>query len=234
MMLRFRIIHLIAAICVLNLLLPCSAQTSMSSASKELGYKGNVENGIEWFAATYHIPVVAECINSATPVTVPPGEMDAASALTTLLSGSSLQWGTEGGVVHIYDPRILAAKNNFLSYRFHWFKVPADPSAFSNQLVDRLAAEWDRDESSLQVIPSAGSDIIGGSTFGTAKCKSGIFWDKTVRNLLETEAAAAQFVTIVIYPNSRNLVTKASWKYVARHWFWRSVNLPYAQVTSNK
>lgn len=206
------------------------AQVHMNSVVNQPGFAGDVQSGIAYFAAEYHIPVVAECIYSTANVTVPRGSLSAFTALTNLLIGTPLQWEEVDNVIHIYDPRILAVPNNFLAYKFAWFKVPEGATQFRNTIVDRLGSEWYIEPNSPHIISPIGGGIQS-SDLDPGKCIPEVLTEVTARDLLIKEAAPAHFVTIMIYPETKQLVSKATWTFVAKNWFWRSINRSPISVT---
>ena len=206
------------------------AQVKIGTTVNQPGFSGDVQSGIAYFAATFHIPVVAECIYSKTRVAIPAGAISPSTALTNLLAGTPLQWERVNQVVHIYDPRITSIQRNFLSYRFAWFKVPVGATQFRNTIMERLSNEWYIDPHSPHVISPLGGGIQS-SDLDPGKCIPEVLRDVTARELLIREAAPAQYVTIVIYPDVKQLVRKATFNFVAKNWFWRSISRPPILVT---
>ncbi|MFZ0661686.1 MAG: hypothetical protein WAM66_03260 [Acidobacteriaceae bacterium] len=213
--------------------LTCSssvAQVNISAVVNQSGFTGDVQSGIAYFAATYHIPVVAECVYNTTRVTIPAGVISASTALTNLLVGTPLQWEEIESAIHIYDPRILSTPHNFLGYTFAWFKVPDGATQFRNTIVERLGNEWYIEPHSPHVISPIGGGIQS-SYLDPGKCIPEVLTDVTARELLIKEAAPARYVTIMIYPDVKHLVNKATFEFIARNWFWRSINRPPIAVT---
>ena len=214
------------ALCLILLgVRPAEAQINLAAFVGEDGFSGQVPTGIDWFAATYHIPVIAEIIfDNTTRVTVPPGTISASSALTNLLVGTPLVWEEVDNEIHIYDPSV-AASNSFLDHRFQWFRVPETAAHFSYLLIQRLGNEWTTDPNSSAFTGIVGSEIDS-SYLDPGKCKPEDLNNVTVRELLYKEAAAARFVTIVTYQDARQLRGAAAWKFVSKNWFWSSIDRP--------
>lgn len=191
---------------------------------QQVGFEGDVQSGIAYYAAAFHVPVVAECIYDASlRVTIPQGTTTAELALGNLLAGTPLTSEIVDGVIHIYDRSIVNNQKNFLSYRFAWFKVPATATQFRNTLGERLANEWDLDPHRDDVIGSMG-DGIQSSFLDPGKCIPEELREVTARELLLKEAGPARFVTIFIYPPIEKKFGPAAWPFISTNWFWRSID----------
>lgn len=208
-------------------------QLDLSIVVGENGFSGQVPTGIEWFAATYHIPVVAEIIfDKAEIINAPSGTISASSALTNLLIGTPLAWEEiDNAVVHIYDPRTVSG-HSFLDHRFQWFRVPEKATRFRYMLIQRLGSEWKTDPNPSDLIGTVGSEIDS-SYLDPGKCKPEDLNNVTARELLYKEAAAARFVTVVIYPNPKTFSGETTWKFVSENWFWSSIDRPPLTVPIN-